>query len=350
MRYNRLGRTGLFVSELCLGTMTFGGSGEVWSKIGALQQREAEALVKTSVDHGINFIDTADVYSEGLSEEITGQALHGLGIARHDVVLATKVFGETAKGPNGRGSSRTHIIDGVKASLKRLKTDYIDLYQLHGFDPATPMEETLRALDILVQHGHVRYIGVSNWAAWQIAKALGLSERLGLARFESLQAYYTVAGRDLERELVPMMRSEAVGLMVWSPLAGGLLSGKYTRDQQGEQGSRRVSFDFPPVQKDRAYDCIEAMRPMAEARGVSVAQIALAWLLHQPHVTSVIVGAKRVDQLEDNIAASQVELSTADLDAIDKVSALPPEYPGWMLVRQGDLRRKQLAGERSAPR
>ena len=350
MRYNRMGRTGLFVSELCLGTMTFGGTGEVWSKIGALQQREAEALVKTSVDQGINFIDTADVYSEGLSEEITGQALHGLGIARHDVVLATKVFGETAKGPNGRGSSRTHIIDGVKASLKRLKTDYIDLYQLHGFDPATPMEETLRALDILVQHGHVRYIGVSNWAAWQIAKALGMSERLGLARFESLQAYYTVAGRDLERELVPMMRSEAVGLMVWSPLAGGLLSGKYTRDRQGEQGSRRVSFDFPPVQKDRAYDCIEAMRPMAESRGVSVAQIALAWLLHQPHVTSVIVGAKRVDQLEDNIAATKVELSTADLDAIDKVSALPSEYPGWMLVRQGDLRRKQLAGERSAQR
>ena len=350
MHYNKLGRTGLFVSELCLGTMTFGGSGEVWSKIGALQQSEAEALVKTSVDHGINFIDTADVYSEGLSEEITGQALHGLGIARHDVVLATKVFGETAKGPNGRGSSRTHIIDGVKASLKRLKTDYIDLYQLHGFDPATPMEETLRALDILVQHGHVRYIGVSNWAAWQIAKALGLSERLGLARFDSLQAYYTVAGRDLERELVPMMRSEAVGLMVWSPLAGGLLSGKYTRDQQAEQGSRRVSFDFPPVQKDRAYDCIDMMRPMAEARGVSVAQIALAWLLHQPHVTSVIVGAKRVDQLEDNIAATTVELSAADLDAIDKVSAMPPEYPGWMLVRQGDLRRKQLAGERSAPR
>ncbi len=348
MRYNKLGRTGLFVSELCLGTMTFGGTGEVWSKIGALQQSEAEALVKTSVDQGINFIDTADVYSEGLSEEITGQALHGLGIARHDVVLATKVFGETAKGPNGRGSSRAHIIDGVKASLKRLKTDYIDLYQLHGFDPATPMEETLRALDILVQHGHVRYIGVSNWAAWQIAKALGMSERLGLARFESLQAYYTIAGRDLERELVPMMRSEAVGLMVWSPLAGGLLSGKYTRDQQGEQGSRRVSFDFPPVQKDRAYSCIDAMRPMAEARDVSVAQIALAWLLHQTHVTSVIVGAKRVDQLEDNIAATKVELSAADLEVLDKVSAMPAEYPGWMLARQGDLRRKQLAGERSA--
>jgi aryl-alcohol dehydrogenase-like predicted oxidoreductase len=347
MRYNKLGRSGLFVSELCLGTMTFGGAGEMWSKIGSLQQGEAEALVKTAIDRGINFIDTADVYSEGQSEEITGQALHGLGIARHDVVLATKVFGETGKGQNTRGNSRAHIIDGVKASLKRLKTDYIDLYQLHGFDPATPIEESLRALDTLVQHGHVRYIGVSNWAAWQIAKAVGLSERHGLARFETLQAYYTVAGRDLERELVPMMQSEGIGLMVWSPLAGGLLSGKYGRDQAGEQGSRRVSFDFPPVERDRAYRCIDVMRPMAEARGVSVAQIALAWLLHQKAVMSVIVGAKRVDQLEDNIAATTVELDAADLETIDAVSALPAEYPGWMFARQGGYRRQQIAG---APR
>ncbi len=345
MRYNKLGRTGLFVSELCLGTMTFGGTGEVWSKIGALQQREADDLVKTAVDRGINFIDTADVYSQGISEEITGQALHGLGIARGDVVVATKAFGETGPGPNARGSSRSHLIEACKASLKRLKTDYIDLYQLHGFDVATPMEETLRALDVLVQHGHVRYVGVSNWAAWQIAKALGVSERLGLARFESLQAYYTVAGRDLERELVPMMASEGVGLLVWSPLAGGLLSGKYGRDQQGEQGSRRVSFDFPPVNKDRAWDVVDALRPMAERRGVSVAQIALAWLLHQRVVTSVIVGAKRVDQLEDNIAATSVELTPDEMAAIDRVSALPPEYPGWMVVRQGEIRRKQLAGE-----
>jgi aryl-alcohol dehydrogenase-like predicted oxidoreductase len=345
MRYNKLGRTGLFVSELCLGTMTFGGTGEVWSKIGNLQQGEAETLVKTAVDQGINFIDTADVYSGGLSEEITGQALHGLGIARHDVVLATKAFGETGSGPNARGNSRAHLIEACKASLKRLKTDYIDLYQLHGFDPATPIEESLRALDTLVQHGHVRYVGISNWAAWQIIKALGISERLGLARFETLQAYYTIAGRDLERELVPMMRSEGIGLMVWSPLAGGLLSGKFDRNSQGEQGSRRISFDFPPVQRDRAYDCIDAMRPIAESRGVSVAQIALAWLLHQSHVTSVIVGAKRVDQLEDNIAATKVELSAADLEALAKVSALPPEYPGWMFERQGAVRRKQLAGE-----
>ncbi len=347
MRINRLGRTGLFVSELCLGTMTFGGTGEVWSKIGNLQQGEADDLVKTAIDDGINFIDTADVYSQGKSEEITGQALHNLGIARRDVVIATKAFGEMGPGPNARGSSRVHLIEACKASLKRLKTDHIDLYQLHSFDPATPIEETLQALDTLVQHGHVRYVGVSNWSAWQITKALGVSERLNLARFETLQAYYTVAGRDLERELVPMMLSEGVGLLVWSPLAGGLLSGKYTRDSQGEQGSRRTAFDFPPVDKARAWDVIDALRPIAAERGVSVAQIALAWLLHQKVVTSVIVGAKRVDQLADNIAATTVELGEADLAAIDRVSALPPEYPGWMHARQGEVRRRQLAG---APR
>jgi aryl-alcohol dehydrogenase-like predicted oxidoreductase len=232
MRNHSLGRTGLFVSELCLGTMTFGGDdASLWGKIGKLQQSDAERLVGQAIDAGINFIDTADVYAGGLSEQITGQALKNLKIPRDKVVVATKVFGETGNGPNTRGLSRSHIIDGVKASLTRLQLDHIDLYQVHGFDPATPIDETLRALDQLVRHGHVRYIGVSNWAAWQIAKALGISERLGLARFESLQAYYTVAGRDLEREIVPMLKSEGVGLMVWSPLAGGLLSGKYTRNQ-----------------------------------------------------------------------------------------------------------------------
>ena len=351
MRMNKLGRTGLFVSELCLGTMTFGGTGEMWSKIGAVQQDEADGILRGAIEGGINFIDTADVYSGGMSEEITGQALRNLDVARHDVVLATKVFGPTGAGPNTRGASRVHILEGVKASLKRLQTDYIDLYQIHGFDPATPMEETLRALDTMVQHGHVRYIGVSNWAAWQIVKALGISERERLARFETLQAYYTIAGRDLERELVPMMRAEGVGLLVWSPLAGGLLSGKYGRDQQGEQGSRRTSFDFPPVNKDRAFDSVDVMRPMADARGVSVAQIALAWLLHQSVVTSVIVGAKLVDQLLDNIAATKVDLTADELAALDKVSALPPEYPGWMLDRQGGERAKQLLGEpRATPR
>ncbi len=343
MRYRQFGNTGLFVSELCLGTMTFGGQGEIWSQIGDLQQEEAEKLIGRALDAGINFIDTADVYSEGRSEVITGQALKNLKVARDNVVVATKVFGPSGSGGvNGRGNSRYHIMEGVKASLKRLQLDHIDLYQIHGFDPATPIEETVRALDNLVQHGHVRYVGVSNWAAWQIMKALGIAERHGLARFESLQAYYTVAGRDLERELVPLLQSENLGLMVWSPLAGGLLSGKYGRDVEPEQGSRRVTFDFPPVNMERAYDCIEVMRGMAEKRGVSVAQIALAWLLHQETVTSVIVGAKRVDQLDDNIAATEVSLSEDELHALDEVSTLPPEYPGWMFERQGAGRREQL--------
>ncbi|CDS51990.1 Oxidoreductase [Polaromonas sp. CG9_12] len=345
MRYHPLGRTGLFVSELCLGTMTFGGADGMWRQIGALQQNDAEALIGQAVDAGINFIDTADVYSEGVSEEITGQALKNLKIPREQVVVATKVFGQTGEGPNGRGLTRSHILDGVKASLKRLQLDHIDLYQVHGFDPATPMDETLRALDQLVRHGHVRYIGVSNWAAWQIMKALGMSERLGLARFESLQAYYSVAGRDLERELVPMLKSEGVGLMVWSPLAGGFLSGKYSRDSQGqaEEGSRRIAFDFPPVNKDKAWDCIDAMRPIAEAKGVSVARVALAWLLHQPQVTSVIVGAKRPEQLADNLAATGVVLSPDELRQIGDASVLAAEYPGWMLERQGEYRGKQMA-------
>ena len=342
MRHHPLGRTGLFVSELCLGTMTFGGSAGIWAQIGDLAQSDAERLIGQALDAGINFIDTADVYAGGASEEITGQALKNLKVPRDSVIVATKVFGETAAGPNARGASRGHILDGVKASLKRLQLDHIDLYQIHGFDPATPIEETVRALDQLVRQGHVRYVGVSNWAAWQIAKALGIAERLNLARFESLQAHYTVAGRDLERELIPMLKSEGVGLMVWSPLAGGFLSGKYGREQAGEEGSRRTKFDFPPVNRDRAYACIDAMRPIAAAHGVSVAQVALAWLLHQPQVTSVIVGAKRPDQLADNLAATKLALSAADLAALDDVSRLSSEYPGWMLERQGEYRRKQI--------
>ncbi|QJQ95121.1 MULTISPECIES: aldo/keto reductase [Halomonadaceae] len=344
MRYRKFGNTGLFVSELCLGTMTFGGEGELWGQIGDLQQGDADKLIGRALDSGINFIDTADVYSLGQSEVITGQALKNLKVPRDEVVVATKAFGETgSRGVNSRGTSRYHIMEAVKASLKRLQLDHIDLYQIHGFDPATPIEETMRALDVLVQHGHVRYIGVSNWAAWQIMKAQGIAERQNLARFESLQAYYTLAGRDLERELIPMLESENVGLMVWSPLAGGLLSGKYSRDGQAEAGSRRTSFDFPPVDIERAYDAIDAMRRIAEAHGVSVAQIALAWLLHQRAVTSVIIGAKRTDQLDDNIAAINITLSGDELAELDRVSALPAEYPGWMFERQGEYRRQQLA-------
>ena len=346
MRYNPLGRTGLFVSELCLGTMTFGGGAGIWNQIGDLQQSDAERLVGRALEAGVNFIDTADVYSQGVSEQITGQALKNLKIPREQVVIATKVFGEMGSSPNERGATRYHIMDGVKASLKRLQLDHIDLYQIHAFDPVTPIEETVRALDALVRQGHVRYVGVSNWAAWQIAKALGVAQREGLARFESLQAYYTIAGRDLERELVPMLESEGLGLMVWSPLAGGLLSGKYGRAQQGEAGSRRTTFDFPPVNRERAWDCVDAMRPIAQAKGVSVAQIALAWLLHQKAVTSVIIGAKRVDQLDDNIAATKVKLSVEELGVLNEVSALPAEYPGWMLARQGEQRRVQLRQSR----
>jgi aryl-alcohol dehydrogenase-like predicted oxidoreductase len=343
MRNHPLGRTGLFVSELCLGTMTFGGGEGIWAQIGDLQQADAERLVGQALDAGINFIDTADIYSAGRAEQITGQALKNLKVPRENVILATKAFGEMGSGPNARGASRGHIQDAVRASLKRLQLDHIDLYQIHGFDPATPIEETVRALDQLVRQGLVRYVGVSNWTAWQIVKALGVAERLGLSRFESLQAYYTVVGRDLERELIPMLKSEGVGLMVWSPLAGGLLSGKYGRDQAGEQGSRRASFDFPPVNRDRAFDCIDVMRPIAQAHGVSVAQVAIAWLLQQPQVTSVIVGAKRPDQLTDNLAATKLTLSASELKQIDAASCLPAEYPGWMLERQGEYRRKQLA-------
>ncbi|MBU6161985.1 MAG: aldo/keto reductase [Myxococcales bacterium] len=333
MQYNRLGNTGLLVSEICLGTMTFGGKG-FWTAVGSLDQTVADNLVARALDAGVNFLDTADVYSEGLSEEITGKAMRNSGRARTDIVLATKVMGAVGKGVNDRGASRGHIMDGVKASLKRLGTDYIDLYQIHGFDPLTPIEEAVRALDDLVRQGHVRYVGVSNWAAWTTMKALGIADRHGWARFSSLQAYYTIAGRDLERELVPMMQAEGLGLLVWSPLAGGLLSGKYTREGDGPEGARRVAFDFPPVNRDRVFDCIDIMRPIADAHGVSVARIALAYVLAKPFTTSVIIGAKTVEQLDDNLAAVDIRLTPEELAQLDAVSALPEEYPGWMIARQ----------------
>jgi aryl-alcohol dehydrogenase-like predicted oxidoreductase len=342
MRYNRLGTTGLFVSELSLGTMTFGGS-ERFQVVGAVTQGEANQIVARAFEAGVNLFDTADTYSEGLSEQITGEALRSLEAPRERFLVATKVFGHTGTGPNDRGASRAHIMDGVKATLKRLGFDHIDLYQIHGFDPATPLEETLRALDDLVCQGHVRYVGVSNWAAWQIAKALGISQRLGITRFDSLQAYYSVAGRDLEREIIPMLRSEGVGLLVWSPLAGGFLSGKFGRDREGKSGDRRAALEFPPVNKDRAYVAIDVMRGIADSKGVSVAQIALAWLLQQPAVTSVILGAKRLDQLDDNLASTNVTLSAEEIKAITAASALPPEYPRWMIDFQGAYRAKQLA-------
>ncbi|MDQ6843323.1 MAG: aldo/keto reductase [Bacteroidota bacterium] len=339
MKYNLLGNTGLKVSELCLGTMTFGGKGR-FKPIGSLQQGDVDALVKRSVDAGINFIDTANVYSEGWSEELTGQSIHNLGLDRDSLVLATKVRGKMGEGPNDSGLTRKHIIQQAEASLKRLKTDYIDLYQIHSYDPLTPLEETLWALDDLIKAGKVRYIGASNMAAWQLMKALGYSAANRVARFVSLQAYYTIAGRDLEREVIPLLKDQKVGLMVWSPLAGGLLSGKYKRNEENNEGGRRANFDFPPVNKDRAFDIVDLLQPMAEAKGASVAQLALAWLLKKPVVTTVIIGANKMEQLDDNLKSIDIEFTAEELQQIADVSKLPAEYPGWMLEFTGGDRMK----------
>jgi aryl-alcohol dehydrogenase-like predicted oxidoreductase len=337
MKYKLLGNTGLKVSELCLGTMTFGGKG--WAKmIGSLDQQAVDAIVKRSIDAGINFIDTANVYSEGLAEELTGQSIKNLGLNRDNLVIATKVRGQMGQGPNDSGLTRKHILAQVEASLKRLGTDYIDLYQIHSFDPLTPFQETLWVLDDLVKAGKVRYIGASNLAAWQLMKALDFSSYTRVASFVSLQAYYTIAGRDLEREIIPLLKDQRLGLLVWSPLAGGFLSGKYKREDMGKEG-RRTGFDFPPVDKDRAFNIVDVLGPMAEAKGASVAQLALAWLLHQPAVTSVIIGANKMEQLEDNLKSVAVNFSAEEMQRLDKVSKLPPEYPGWMLEFTGGDRK-----------
>ena len=334
MRYRLFGRTGLYVSELCFGAMTFGGKG-FWENIGKTAQEEADRLVGLALDGGINFFDTADVYSEGESEKILGKAL---GQRRKDVVLATKVRGRMGPGANQLGLSRRHIHESIDGSLKRLGTDFVDLYQIHGYDAVTPLDETLRALDDVVRAGKVRYIGCSNLAAWQIAKANGLAAQHDWERFQSLQAYYTIAGRDLEREIAPLLADQQMGLMVWSPLAGGLLSGKFSKDGKGPEGTRRASFDFPPVDKDRAFACVDAMRKVGDAHKVSVARVALAWLLAKPVVSAIIIGAKNEEQLKDNLAVTDLVLSPDEIAELDKVSALPPEYPGWMLERQGHER------------
>ncbi|MEY2496860.1 MAG: hypothetical protein QOD12_416 [Verrucomicrobiota bacterium] len=334
MQYKPLGHTGLLVSRLCLGTMTFGQSAGIYKAIAGVDQKGADDLIKASIDAGINFFDTADVYSAGQSEKTLGRSLKNLNIARKDVVLATKVYSRMGPGRNEVGASRGHIMDAVEGSLRRLQTDHIDLYQIHANDYVTPIEETLRALDTLVTHGKVRYIGVSNWQAWKIAKARGISESKNLARFDTLQAYYSIAGRDLERELGPLLEAETIGLLVWSPLAGGLLSGKFSRDNQKPEGSRRSEFDFPIVDKERTWKILDVMAPIAKAHDCSPARISLAWLLTEPVVTSVILGAKRLDQLQDNLAAADLKLTEEEIKQLDEVSTLPPEYPGWMLATQ----------------
>ena len=328
--------------------MTFGGKG--WAKaIGTLDQQAVDKILKRSLDAGINFIDTANVYSEGLAEELTGKSIRNLGINRDSLVIATKVRGQMGPGPNDSGLTRKHILWQVDASLRRLGTDYIDLYQIHSFDPLTPWQETLWALDDLVKSGKVRYIGASNLAAWQLMKALDFANYTRVAPFVSLQAYYTIAGRGLEREIVPLLLDQKVGLLVWSPLAGGFLSGKFRRDSKPSEGTRRTSFDFPPVDKERGYDIVDVLDPMARAKGASIAQLALAWLLHRPVVTSVIIGANKMEQLDDNLKSVDVNFTADELKKLDEVSRLPMEYPGWMLEFTAFDRQVEWPKEREMP-
>jgi aryl-alcohol dehydrogenase-like predicted oxidoreductase len=330
MQMRKLGKSGLFVSELCFGAMTFGGTDGIWGQVGRLGQDEADALVKAALEAGINFFDTANVYATGRSEELLGQAFRNLGIVRDDVVVATKVGANMGPGPLQRGASRRHVLAECRASLQRLGVDHFDLYQIHAFDPETPIEETLDALDSLVRAGNVRYIGLSNWAAWQIMKAIGIAAAKDLAPITSLQAYYTLVGRDAERELIPLLLSEQVGLMVWSPLAGGYLTGKYSGGGDGA-GGRQTELDFPPIDRVRGEPLIDVLKTVAAKHEGTPGQIAIAWLLAQPVVSTVLIGAKRVEQLRENVRSVDIVLDAADIAALDAVSRLPREYPGWLL-------------------
>ena len=327
----------MYISELCLGTMTFGGKG-FWEVIGKLQRTDSEALIGTALDTGVNCIDTADVYSEGEAEKRVRAALASLGRPRNQIIIATKVRGRTGPGPNEIGLSRSHIIAAIDASLKRLKLDYIDLYQIHGFDQETPLEETMRALDDVVKSGKVRYIGYCNLTAWQAMKANAYADAHNLTRFVSAQMYYSIAGRDIEREVVPLAQDQDLAILPWSPLAGGLLTGKFDLENPGPENARRTKYDFPPVERERAKKVLKAMHAVKLATGVSIPRVALAWLLTRTFVTSVIIGARTREQLVDNLAASDVRLSPEHIAQLDAASALPAEYPGWMLERQSSGR------------
>jgi aryl-alcohol dehydrogenase-like predicted oxidoreductase len=342
MRFRKFGRTGVYVSEICLGTMTFGGKG-FWETIGKLGGKEVEELVGVALDAGVNFIDTADVYAQGESETLLGNALAALNRPRDQIWVATKARGRTGPGPNQVGLSRAHIHDAIDASLRRLKLDHVDLYQIHGYDAETPIEETVEALDDLVRAGKVRYVGYCNLSAWQAMKALARADAHGLARFVSAQMYYSLVGRDIEREVVPLLVDQGLALLPWSPLAGGFLSGKFEIGKPGPEDARRTKFDFPPVDKTRGAAVLEALRGVSTATGLSPARIALAWQLTRPFVTSVIIGAKTRAQLDDNLAATSVELAPEHIVKLDAASELPSEYPGWMLASQGRERKPDTA-------
>ena len=333
MQYKQLGNTGVLVSELCFGAMTFGGKG-MWEAIGKQTQEEVNLLIKTVIDEGINFIDTANAYSEGLSEILLGKALKDVGVNRQNVVIATKLRLRMGPGANQVGLSRLHIADSVNDSLKRLDLSHIDILYIHGVDPITPLEETMRGLEDVVRSGKVRYLGISNHPAWMVMKANSIADKMGWTKFVASQNFYSIATRDVERENIPMALSENIGIMPWSPLAGGFLSGKYTRNNEKAGGSRRDEFDFPPLNKEKAFDIIDAMIEIGKHHKVSVAQVALTWLLTKPGVTSVIIGAKKHDQLLDNIASTQLKLAPDETQKLEALSALAPEYPGWMVNRQ----------------
>ncbi len=333
MKYNFLGNTGLAVSEICFGAMTFGGSG-YWEAIGKVQQQGVNDLIKTVVDSGINFIDTANVYSFGESEKLLGLSIKHLGLNRNELVIATKVRGRMGEGVNNVGLSRYHIFQSVDDSLQRLQLDHIDILYVHGVDPKTPVEEIMRTLNDIVLTGKVRYIAVCNWPAWMVMKAIGIAEKQGWNKFVGLQYFYSLSGRDIEREIVPLAADQNLAIMPWSPLAGGFLSGKFTRDNEKAGDSRRDNFDFPPINKEKAYDIIDVIAEIGKTHGVSAAQIALAWVRLQKGITSTIIGAKNVEQLNDNIKSTTLQLSAEELQRINEVSALTKEYPGWMVERQ----------------
>jgi aryl-alcohol dehydrogenase-like predicted oxidoreductase len=327
MEHRQLGRSGLRVSVLTLGTMTFGGEGR-FGYVGSVGLDGVRRQIDLALDAGVNLIDTADVYSQGHSEELIGEALAG---RRDRVLLATKARMPMGDGANDAGLSRQHLIEACDASLRRLRTDHIDLYQVHEWDGQTPLEETLDTLDGLVRAGKVRYVGCSNYASWQVTKALGLSDRLGLQRFASQQIYYSLQAREAEYELVPMALDQGLGILVWSPLAGGLLTGKYRRDHPDpEVGRQLTDWDEPPVRdQEQLYDIVEVLVEIADGRGVPPAQIALAYTLGKPGVTSVVIGARVEEQLVANLAAAELALTDEERARLDEASALPLLYPHW---------------------